>query len=93
MSTEPTPWFVAVSFSHWGRGRSIDEARRELLLAGGDPATHLVYRVDVPADNPPPHVSEGQLVHHGPAVLVAAVRQGRTVDPSTLDDPSPLDRP
>lgn len=82
-----TQWWVAISFDHWGRGRSIDQAHRELLLAGGDPATHLVYRVDVPAGKPPPHVAEGKLVFHGTAAIVAAVKHGLPVDPTTLDRP------
>lgn len=87
MNTTHTQWWVAISFDCWGRGRSIEEARRELLLAGGDPATHLVYRIDVPAGQPPPHVDAGRLVFHGTIALVAATKNGTPIDPATLDRP------
>lgn len=80
-------WYIAVAFQTWGRGRTIDEAKRQLKKAGGKLKTYLVYAFDVvPGDKP--WIDEmGNSVTMPGAVrtLVDAVKNGKPVDVATVE--------
>jgi len=37
-------WYIAVSADAWGRGETMDEAKKQMKKAGGNLRTYLVYR-------------------------------------------------
>jgi len=81
-------FYLAVDAGHWGRGESIEGADKELRRAGGSTRTRLVYRIDQPVGCEKPHVDAvGNTVYdgRGTRTLVAASRDGKPVDPATVE--------
>ena len=82
--TKTVSWYVAVSFQRWGRGKSVDEAMKNLKKSGGDSKTYLVYRFDIPEGSDPPYVDESGCTVSPEGCerkTVIAVKNGKPVDP------------
>ena len=71
-------WYIAMSSGYWGRGRTIDAAKRELRLAGGSLRTYLVVEFDEPEGKEPPHVDGmGNTVSYSRGEIVEQKKNGR----------------
>lgn len=80
-------WYIAMDETFWGRGRSVDDARRELRKAGGKLRTHLVYRFDIKPGEAAPYIDDaGNSVTSSECdrVLVAATRKGVAIPNDAL---------
>lgn len=93
-ATEPkttVSYYLAISANSWGRGFTIEEAKRSLKRAGGNFRTMLVYRVDCRAimlDGNAPRVTNDGCIerpHDSDApVIVVATNKGKTIDPASV---------
>lgn len=61
-----THYIVQTMNGYWGRGTSIDDAKREAKRVGGKFKRYLVHEVRQPADSPAPFIDRyGSLLHWG----------------------------
>ena len=78
--------YIAISQYSWGRGDTIEGAKKQLKLAGGNLKTYYVQRCEQPADAANPYVdSYGATVWTPvksgiPLVTVEAKKLGKSVD-------------
>lgn len=80
-------WYIALSFQYWGRGKTIEEAKRNLKRSGGSFRTMLVYSFAVPQGADAPWIDEMGNSVSDPGterVLMLATKNGKSVDPTTI---------